>query len=447
VSSGAQRELSPHFHDEQKDRPRARDRDGAIELCFQLLSSGRRLDEVLAEIAPAGGGSGGNILGLEGAVDATTRPIVPTISELLIEKAGQARAGRLPERDVGLPQPPDATSAMPSDDVASAARSWPLINGAKALGARLPMMSLGLIPQVRGGIGAPVHAGGGGWFESEGRRGAVHRLGFLAIFGALLAAVSIVAFGLLRLPSGPPTIAEQRPSTASSAKQSAATAASPYPLPRGRGQGEGDGAGQANPTPAAKTAAAARPTSAAPAPQAAPAETAPLPLHLADAVRREAAPPPASQDAVAMQRMTAAPPKAAGVADRAAAAAAFATTAAGLAVHPAVMRSAVPGSEIQREASALSGGEVRTLMSRGDALLATGDVTSARLFYRRGADGGNGAAALRLGETFDPAFLEQAGLGQVAGDPKNAAFWYSRAHDLGDRDADLLLKSIEPSRP
>jgi TPR repeat protein len=79
-------------------------------------------------------------------------------------------------------------------------------------------------------------------------------------------------------------------------------------------------------------------------------------------------------------------------------------------------------------------------VSRGDALLGVGDLTSARLFYRRGADLGDGTAALRLGETFDPAFLQQAGLSGVAGDPKMALHWYRRARDLGNGDADLLLQ-------
>jgi hypothetical protein len=86
--------------------------------------------------------------------------------------------------------------------------------------------------------------------------------------------------------------------------------------------------------------------------------------------------------------------------------------------------------------------EFRLLVSRGDALLGTGDLTSARLFYRRAADIGGSTAALRLGETFDPAFLQQAGLDRVAGDPQEAFRWYRRARDLGNRDAGLLLKHL-----
>jgi TPR repeat protein len=82
-------------------------------------------------------------------------------------------------------------------------------------------------------------------------------------------------------------------------------------------------------------------------------------------------------------------------------------------------------------------------MARGDHLLSIGDVSSARLFYERAANAGEGLAAVRLGETFDPAFLERAHLSGVPGDLGSAASWYHRARDLGAIDADVLLKALE----
>jgi TPR repeat protein len=73
--------------------------------------------------------------------------------------------------------------------------------------------------------------------------------------------------------------------------------------------------------------------------------------------------------------------------------------------------------------------------------LARGDVESARLFYRHGAEAGDGTAALRLGETYDPAFLARAHLGLVTGDTKEAVHWYRRARELGNSDAGILLNS------
>jgi hypothetical protein len=84
---------------------------------------------------------------------------------------------------------------------------------------------------------------------------------------------------------------------------------------------------------------------------------------------------------------------------------------------------------------------VSALVSQGDAAFGRGDVTEARLFYRRAVDEGDGVAALRLGEMSDPAFLARAGV-RMPGDAKEAAVWYQRAHELGVVDADLLLKQI-----
>jgi TPR repeat protein len=96
----------------------------------------------------------------------------------------------------------------------------------------------------------------------------------------------------------------------------------------------------------------------------------------------------------------------------------------------------------------LSKTEVAELMERGDSLFSIGDITSARLFYQYAAEAGDGAAALRLGEAFDPAFLERARLSRALGDAKKALHWYLRASELGNEDAKLLLQiSSAPAYP
>jgi TPR repeat protein len=87
--------------------------------------------------------------------------------------------------------------------------------------------------------------------------------------------------------------------------------------------------------------------------------------------------------------------------------------------------------------------ETAALLARGDSLFGVGDVSSARLFYERAADAGNGEAALRLGETYDPGFLERAKLRAVQGDVAAAVFWYRRARELGVAEAEILLKGIQ----
>jgi TPR repeat protein len=95
---------------------------------------------------------------------------------------------------------------------------------------------------------------------------------------------------------------------------------------------------------------------------------------------------------------------------------------------------------IAPERSALAPGA--TLLARGETFLAAGDVTSARPYFERAAAMGNGGAALRLGKTFDPAFLHGSRFVWVRGDPAVAASWYRQARALGNRDARLLLEKI-----
>jgi hypothetical protein len=86
--------------------------------------------------------------------------------------------------------------------------------------------------------------------------------------------------------------------------------------------------------------------------------------------------------------------------------------------------------------------EIAALLARGDALFARGDISSARLFYERAADAGEGRAALRLGNTFDPAFLEFAHL-HMRGDLAMAEAWYGRARKLGETEAEILLTTAQ----
>jgi TPR repeat protein len=83
------------------------------------------------------------------------------------------------------------------------------------------------------------------------------------------------------------------------------------------------------------------------------------------------------------------------------------------------------------------------LLERGDSLFRIGDITSARRFYERAADNGSGQAALRLGESYDPSFLENAHLRAVRADVSAAEFWYRRARELGVSEGEILLKGIE----
>jgi TPR repeat protein len=82
------------------------------------------------------------------------------------------------------------------------------------------------------------------------------------------------------------------------------------------------------------------------------------------------------------------------------------------------------------------------LLARGDALLGSGDVVSARLCYERAAEGGDAQAALRLGETYDPAFLAGVHLNGIRGDATAAMRWYQYALTLGATEAQTLLTAV-----
>jgi DNA repair exonuclease SbcCD ATPase subunit len=83
-----------------------------------------------------------------------------------------------------------------------------------------------------------------------------------------------------------------------------------------------------------------------------------------------------------------------------------------------------------------------SLLDRGDSLFSSGDIASARLFYERAAQTGNADAALRLGETYDPAFLKRVQPREYANSSR-ALFWYGRARELGATEADILLKDMQ----
>jgi hypothetical protein len=123
----------------------------------------------------------------------------------------------------------------------------------------------------------------------------------------------------------------------------------------------------------------------------------------------------------------------------------------GLVVEPvtpqpsAAMSAAAPAPELPPPRPSVA--ETAALVARGDAFISMRDIASARLYYERAAQLGDGRGALRMGETFDPVFLARAGIRGMRSDEQEAISWYRRARDLGDAEADRLLKSLEPHQP
>ena len=74
-----------------------------------------------------------------------------------------------------------------------------------------------------------------------------------------------------------------------------------------------------------------------------------------------------------------------------------------------------------------------------------GDVTAARLAFRRAAESGDAQASLALGGTFDPLVLKNLGAVGVAPDPAQARSWYQKAAELGSLDASQRLNQLAQS--
>ena len=83
--------------------------------------------------------------------------------------------------------------------------------------------------------------------------------------------------------------------------------------------------------------------------------------------------------------------------------------------------------------------ENAVLMEKGQVLMRSGDIASARLLFQRLANAGIADAALALAATYDLRYLAQHNLIGVAGDETKARSWYQRASELGSVEAGRIL--------
>jgi TPR repeat protein len=102
-----------------------------------------------------------------------------------------------------------------------------------------------------------------------------------------------------------------------------------------------------------------------------------------------------------------------------------------------------PRAEVVRS---LDPREVAALIKRGQDLLASGDVQSARLLLMRGAEARDARSALLVGTTYDPALLRQIGADGPLADAAQARTWYQRAKEWGEPDAQRKLEALALSR-
>ncbi len=86
------------------------------------------------------------------------------------------------------------------------------------------------------------------------------------------------------------------------------------------------------------------------------------------------------------------------------------------------------------------------LEARGDALLSSGDIVSARLFFEMAAGRGSLRSMTAVGRSYDPVHFAEAGLRGLAPDPDRAAEWYRRAAAAGDQEAAERLAALDAWR-
>ena len=101
--------------------------------------------------------------------------------------------------------------------------------------------------------------------------------------------------------------------------------------------------------------------------------------------------------------------------------------------------------EVKVEEAAVSGDQagVADLLQKGDLLLKSGDLTTARQFYERAFTLGAADGALGAGKTYDPAVYKAMNVQGLTPDPVRAMEWYMRASAAGQIDASAAIVALK----
>lgn len=113
------------------------------------------------------------------------------------------------------------------------------------------------------------------------------------------------------------------------------------------------------------------------------------------------------------------------------------------AITPTV--AAATGSRADGAPAAKSGSRLPNeamLLARANDSFTKGDVSGARVIYEYLAAQGSSAAAMAMGETFDPLVLARLVVKGLEADEKKARFWYEKAENLGSGEARGRLNAL-----
>lgn len=85
---------------------------------------------------------------------------------------------------------------------------------------------------------------------------------------------------------------------------------------------------------------------------------------------------------------------------------------------------------------------IAELIEHGRKMVDVGYFPGARAYFQRAAEAGSAEAALSVGSTYDPSFIEEIGAQGIKPDIKQARIWYERAKALGHKDADAQIRAL-----
>jgi hypothetical protein len=93
--------------------------------------------------------------------------------------------------------------------------------------------------------------------------------------------------------------------------------------------------------------------------------------------------------------------------------------------------------------SAIQSDAAQALVRSGDKLMSLGDLTAARQFYEKALGEGVPEAALKLGQTYDPALFAEKNVQGLTPDPSMAMKYYLQAQTSGVADATRSINGLE----
>jgi TPR repeat protein len=99
-------------------------------------------------------------------------------------------------------------------------------------------------------------------------------------------------------------------------------------------------------------------------------------------------------------------------------------------------RPAVGQGYDQRGSTSMEDGLIRS----AEQLLETGDVEAGRALLQKAAELGSGAAALKLGRSYDPSQQKRPSFADSQSNPALARAWYERALALGTQEAAAYIQ-------